>query len=127
MSNQFLNKILGKSNSNIVFNFSKSIKENLNHTTLGFEGVPIEPKKTTWDEFDNLLIKDYEFKTKSHMIYFLKELIDYKLSECLIMTIEGDHINVKISNIEGVNIGKNEIMISKYVDEIYEDITFIQF
>lgn len=127
MSHEFLSKILGKNNTNVVFNFSKSIKENLNYSTIGLEGVPIEPKKTTWDEFDNLLIKDYEFKTKSHMIYFLKELIDYKSSEYLIMTIEGSHINVKIFNIEGVSIGKKEIMISKYVDEIYEDITFIQF
>lgn len=125
MSNQILSKVLGKNNSGGLFNFSKSIKENLNYSYQS--NLPIEAKASSWSEFDNLLIKDFEFNSNDHMIYFIKELINYKFKECLIMTIENDLINVKIISIEGNSISKKEIMICKYVDEIYDDITFIQF
>ena len=125
MSNQILSKVLGRNNSSALFNFSKSIKENINYSHQNT--LPIEAKTSSWDEFDNLMVKDFLFDSNDHMIYFIKELIVYKFKEYLVMTIENNSINVKVTNIEGNSVGKKEIMICKYIDEIYDDITFIQF
>ena len=71
MSSQILNKILGKSNSSVLFDFSKSIKENTDYNPLPNDSLPIDAERTAWDEINNLLIKDYNFESKDHMFFFL--------------------------------------------------------
>ena len=127
MSSQILNKILGRGNSTVLFDFSKSVKENINRYPDENQVLPISPETTSWDDINNILIKDFSFESKDHMVYFVKELILYKHYESLIMTIGDEYINVKVKNIEGESIGKKELVISKYVDEIFEDITYIRF
>ena len=112
---------------------SKSFNENqyFSNETNYLENNPIEPIESSWKEIDHngnvFLEKTYTFKTVDHLNYFLSELI--KKSDSISyypeIFIKEKNVKVYLKNNFVNHIIQEDLMFSKFLDEIYEDIFYL--
>jgi len=119
----------------MLFDFSKSplqninnLKENKNFDTFT---VPIEPKKNDWEVIETkeekYIRKIYSFKDLKHIIYFLSETLK-ELSRKNIfpkMTLQEYKVSVEIIPSFLGEITELEINVTKFIDEVYEDVRYV--
>ena len=95
--------------------------------------APIEPSKSEWQQVDidnkTCLQKKYELESTKFLVYFINELINlsdelYHHPEILI-----DHtlVTITLYTRDLNDISERDVMMSKKIDEIIEDINVIKF
>lgn len=127
-----INQQLNKNKAN--FNFSKSIKENLNLNYNYDNKLPINinTDSRAWDcvNLDGVeqLMKSYDFKTHNHMMYFLNEFMSQmnKYNKNINVIIKNNQITISLYTQDINEVTEEDINISKYLDEINDDIMFIK-
>ena len=117
------------------FDFSKSIIKNIYNLSESVnaynEDTPINVEKSDWQILDThkgaFLQKKYNFGNYKHMLYFISEVIKEtgSIKKNPDMVISGLNIDVRIYSEFISDITSVELSISKFVDEIYEDIRYI--
>jgi pterin-4a-carbinolamine dehydratase len=132
MSSIIIENLIRKKNK-VDFDFSKSIKENQHIVSYDFENeMPIEVKDSSWDYINvnniEMLIKTYNFETFNHMMFFLNECMKKfnNLNVFPAIKIKNNNVNISLYT-EGINsVGELDLELSKYLDELNDDITFIK-
>lgn len=120
----------------MLFDFSKSLSYNVNRIKenkdydVGHQ-MPINPKHNEWERVESrngvFLEKVYEFRDAKHMLYFLTEALG-ELSKKNIYPkmITGElQIAVQVNSDIVGEITSLEINITKFIDEVYDDIRYI--
>lgn len=130
-----LENVINKSMS-IDFDMSKSYSENinnrnlLNHNNL-LSNMPIEPTESSWKEsrYENKTYfeKIYTFQNNKHVKYFLNEYFNSyeKLGYEPELFIKGKKIKIYLGDTNYGDISDIDIQFSKFLDEVYEDIFYI--
>ena len=120
------NNELDLSSSNIL---AKSLA-NMQRSTLS--PLPVEPEESTWEEVEEFdktyLEKDYVFKATKHMIYFINESLRQfdKMDHHAKLTIEHLSVNVQTYTHDVNNVTKQDLILTNFFDEIFEDISYIE-
>jgi pterin-4a-carbinolamine dehydratase len=121
----------------VLFDFSKSAIKNIRKlTTESYQpensfDLPIPVEKNEWSNItennSSYLQKKFDFKEYKHMIYFISEILKetHRIKNVPEMIINDSSIIVNISSDFLGDITSIEINISKFVNEIYEDIRYI--
>jgi len=129
-----LENILNKNNK-LVFNFSKSLNENIYQNKYDIEmSLPIEPASNLsgWQEYHenkkNFIGKTYYFDYYKHMIYFINEILSYAdlKNHYPELSIKESHVFVSLSTKEINEVTEIDIEYSKYIDEIFDEIKYIE-
>lgn len=136
MSQNLLENILANERSNIGFDFSKSIKgNNQNFTSFNYDNelpVQVEESINSWEhvfeEGIEKLTKCYFFRTQSHMMYFLNECMQkiHSLKKIPILNINNRSITIFLYTENLNQVTEIDLELSQYLDEINEDISFIE-
>jgi pterin-4a-carbinolamine dehydratase len=116
------------------FDFSKSPIQNINKLKENYDvelDVPVKVEKNDWQMYDTRqgkgLARTYYFKNYKHLMYFfteiVKELSDTKNIPVII--VRDLEVTVKIESDFLGDITSLELNISKFIEEIYEDIRYI--
>ena len=133
--NSVLRALLEK---NVDLKLKRSLNEisrgnvhNLTAMQSDIEEVPIEIKKSSWERFQvdgqEKLVKIYNMHDTRHVLYFLNELVkksDYMNHHPKII-LEGNSISVVLFTHDIGEITERDIVLSKYCDELYEDIVHL--
>jgi hypothetical protein len=119
----------------MLFDFSKSplqninnLKENKNYNVVN---VPIQVENNDWVIYDEkngkFISKKYEFNDIKHMLYFLSEILKELTVKSIFpkITILELEVNIDIIPEFLEEITSFEISITKFIDEVYEDIRYI--
>lgn len=119
----------------MLFNFSKSILQNINSINENINIVrhnPITVNKNEWKTVDEknssiYLSKVYYFKSYDNIIYFINEIIKElsKNKNVPKIIIDENSVEIMIFSDFIADITELEINISKFIDEIYDDIRYI--
>lgn len=120
----------------MLFDFSKSslfniekLKENKDYDVDHY--MPIMPERNEWQRIetknDVYLERVYEFRDIKHMLYFLAETLkELSMKEIYPEMITGEfQITVRINSDVVGEITALEVNITKFIDEVYEDIRYI--
>ena len=90
--------------------------------------TPIDTVSYNWEtkviKDYNTLMKTFDFKTKKELMYFLGETLT--LSDDFKIFIDGKKITMQVYTIDLKDVTEDDIKIAKEIDEIYDDIQFIQ-
>ena len=129
----------------IAINNRKIINEDLNlsgllkrnerlnffNTVNDIDEVPIEPKKVTWEQVDDhektFLTKTFNFQMQKHLIYFLNELIrkSNEVEHHPQIIINNNEIVIETYTHDINDITEADLSLIKFMDELYEDIEYI--
>lgn len=130
---------------NRVLTNSKSLNENLEFVngmnklfSSGFQGIrdipqlPIEPTSSQWEEIEDFnkrsLKRSFEFKNQKHIRYFINEILRVS-SEYFhdpIINISAKIVEIELYTHDINDISEQDLKIAKFIDEIYDDVKFIQ-
>ena len=95
------------------------------------EDLPLTVEKSTWEtivENDRTYLnKVYKFNTEKHILYFLNEVI-YRsnyINHHPKIIIENNLIEIVLYTHDVNDITELDLQMSKYIDEIYNDIVYI--
>ena len=111
-----------------LFNISK-LKENKDYDS-GYQ-MPINPDYNEWKRVESrndvFLERTYEFRDVKHMLYFLTETLrELSVKNIYPEMITGEfQITVRINSDVVGEITALEINITKFIDEVYDDIRYI--
>ena len=133
MSSLILENLM-KQASKINFDFSKSYKSNQNQPIeADIFDLPLEPKENnSWVEHDHdnkvYLEKIYKFHDTDHIIYFVKEVLSAqkKAQSDVELFIKNDNAKVFICSLQSTALTYQEVQLSKFIDEIYDDIFYLR-
>ena len=128
-----LENVINKNNK-LVFDFSKSLNENIYQNYDVEMSLPIEPESNSlgWQEYHenkkNFIGKAYYFEYYKHMIYFVNEILSYANVKNYYPEISIKENNVFISlTTKDINeVTESDIEYSKYIDEIFDEIKYIE-
>lgn len=119
----------------MLFNFSKSILQNINTINENINIArhnPITVNQNEWKTVDEknssiYLSKVYYFKSYDNIIYFINEIIKElsKNKNVPKIIIDKNSVEIMIFSDFIADITELEINISKFIDEIYDDIRYI--
>ena len=120
------------------FDLSKSCVQNLIKLNESYMQdnvpfkVPVQVEKNNWQQVSgkhqfDALKKEYQFKNAKHMLYFLSEILKetFDYENVPYIEINNDVISLEIKAVDLGTITKLEVNLSKYIDEIYEDIRYL--
>jgi hypothetical protein len=122
-----LESIVRKSNYN-NFNLTNSPSKII--ISENYDKLPLNIKEDDWHTIDKeghvVYVKNFNFKYLKHLMYFLEEILKISKKETkLKLFIEDNIIQVKISNNFVNDITNNELIIKKFIDEIFNEIIYI--
>ena len=93
--------------------------------------LPVEPEASTWktviDNMKTYMFKKYNFPSYRHVLYFLNESLEKSnnINHHPIITIDNNSIEVILYTHTLNDVSELDIDMSRYFDELYEDITII--
>ena len=135
-----LNKLIeniitsGAYNNNVKFELTKSYVSNAtNNINANYDNeLPVDVNDSTWETIENnnkkYLTKIYRFKDKEHLKYFLDAHIS-KSTEINYepeLFLKGQQIKCFLYTEELDDITEIDVEYSNFLDEIYEDIFFME-
>lgn len=130
---KYLSRLIESKKNIIEFDMSKSFHENrYNNFQSNIEVSPISPVESSWEEIRHnkgvYLEKTYSFPNKKHLKYFLSECIEEseKLSYYPELFIKENKVRVYLKNEFVDQISNEDLSFSKFLDEIYEDIFYLE-
>jgi len=117
------------------FGFASNMK---NLFTDNFQGVrnipelPIEANISEWEEVSDFskttLVKAFTFNKHKHLRYFVSETL--KESDRMMhhpeLEVGSEEVNVILYTHDINDISEPDLKLAKFIDEIYDDIKFIQ-
>jgi len=117
------------------FGFSSGMQ---NLFTDKFQGIrnipelPVEASKSEWEEvsdfYKTVLSKRFSFEKHKHLRYFVLEAL--KESDIMmhhpLLEIGSDYVKVELYTHNINEISEMDLKLAKFIDEVYEDIKFIQ-
>ena len=92
---------------------------------------PIKLDKSSWettlDEDDEKLEKTYKMHNDRHVLYFVSELIreSSRMNHHPIIQINHNEVSITLFTHDLGQVTEQDIKLSKFCDELYEDIVFI--
>jgi len=106
--------------------------------TNKFQGIrnipelPVEASKSEWEEvsdfYKTVLSKSFSFDRHKHLRYFVLEAL--KESDRMIhhprLEVGSDYVKVELYTHDINEISEMDLKLAKFIDEVYEDIKFIQ-
>ena len=131
-----INKLLFESiarnaESQKVFDFSQSpLQNNFLNRQIG-DDLPVEPIKKTWETIEysdrTAIERPYEFSDHDHLMYFIIETLNLanKVDHHPIIKINHLSIEISLCTLDIGDVTQLDLDMSKKIDEIYEDIDFI--
>lgn len=122
-----LENIIFKSQK-INFDMSKSLNENLSIVSSNVINVPVKPKAGTWEEINNSLFCNFSFNNISHIIYFVSQILEKAKSirHMPDIQIQDSNVSIYLQTKDLQQITETDILFSKFINDIYEDIKFIR-
>ena len=132
MLNLIIENLINKNEKNLDFNFTKSIKENLQTDVDNKLPIEIEKSKAEWENiYDNdgeKLIKSYHFNNHKHMLYFINEYLKKikLLHKTANISIQGMIVTVILFTEDIMQVSEIDLELAKYLDDINNDIIFIR-
>lgn len=113
--------------SNMTSLFSKSVS-----ATRDIIDLPISAEKSDWEEVDDYektsLSKVFQFKRHKHLRFFVNEVLKEsdRMMHHPLLTVNSDSIKVELFTHDFNDVSESDIKLAKHIDEIFEDIKFIQ-
>ena len=95
------------------------------------EDTPIKPEEATWenkkDNYKHYIERIYKFHTHKHMLYFINETIkkSHEVNHHPEMFVTENEIVVTLYTHDINDVSEQDIKLSKYFDDIYDDIVYI--
>ena len=97
-----------------------------------FKPLPVEVEKTDWQEDSSFnrtaLNKTFTFDTHKHLRFFVSETL--KESDTMqhhpILTVHESSVKVELFTMDINDISEQDLILAKFIDEIYDDVKFIQ-
>jgi|14BtaG_2_1085337.scaffolds.fasta_scaffold129720_2 pterin-4a-carbinolamine dehydratase len=134
---KYLARLIEYRNNSVTFDMSKSynenrrLTENISKLNYSHDAQPIEPVESDWQEINHktgvYLAKTYNFKNVKHIKYFLSECIDK--SELLAyypeIFIKQHDVKIYLKNQFTNQVSDEDIKFSKFLNEVYEDIFYL--
>lgn len=131
---KYLSQLIESKKHTINYDMTKSFRENHNvlaRVEMDHYDTPIDPSESSWEEIthrnETFLKKTYIFKNTQQIKYFIDEFLNKanKVNYFPELFLKENQIKVFLKN-EFVNqIMDEDILFSKFLDEIYEDIHYI--
>lgn len=120
-------------NLKIDFNFSKSLNENIYQNTDHDPDIslPIPVRSSSWEIIQNnnlnFMFKEYNFKYYKHLEYFITEILkkSNKIKHHPVIIIDESNVQIKLFTKNINDVSDLDIYLSKFIDEIYEEINYI--
>jgi pterin-4a-carbinolamine dehydratase len=125
LSNKRVRESIDMSDNSIFNNNKKYIERHMNDT-------PVEAIKAKWNSIDfgdyNALIKSYNFSSNDSLMYFVNEILttSQKIDHDVKLIIDGKYIEVVLYTRGYNNVTDIDIKLSKIIDEIFDDLNYIQ-
>ena len=90
--------------------------------------LPVNPEKSDWQVTQDLLSRDYYFENRDNLSYFLINILDHakELGHDPVLIIDYPKVIVELSTHELQEVTEVDLEFSKFIDEVYEDITFLK-
>lgn len=116
----------------INFDMSKSVHTNLLNERIDHVNTPIEPADSRWREVQidkvTALEKVYSFNSTAHVVYFITEILNYgsKNRHYPVVNNYKNNVTVRLFTPDLNYVTEIDIEMSKYINEVYEDISFIR-
>jgi len=117
------------------FNFSSGMNKLFTSEFQGIRNIPelpIEVETTTWEEVSDFyktsFVRSFVFKNHKHLRFFVSEILECssKMHHYPLMSIDSSKVVIELYT-QGINdISELDLKLSKFIDEIYEDVKFIQ-
>lgn len=135
MLNLIIENLINKNEKNLDFNFTKSVKENIQlqqKDLINNLPITIEKSSNEWENiYDNQgekLVKIYYFNNHNHMLYFINEYLNqikllFKSSDIIIKDMI---IQVTLFTENIMEVSEQDLELAKYLDDVYNDIIFIR-
>tara|TARA_X000001382_G_scaffold84586_1_gene59886 strand:+ start:4792 stop:5205 length:414 start_codon:yes stop_codon:yes gene_type:complete len=94
--------------------------------------LPVEASKSEWEEvsdfYKTVLSKRFSFEKHKHLRYFVLEAL--KESDIMmhhpLLEVGSDYVKVELYTHNINEISEMDLKLAKFIDEVYEDIKFIQ-
>jgi len=116
---------------------TKSANSNLSHFNridihdrLGMsheEEPPLSAEKSEWDVSSDMISRVYQIDNRNHFSYFLNNILDHasQLGHDPTIVINYPNISIKLKTHDLDEVTEIDLEFSKFIDEIYEDISFL--
>ena len=115
--------VMSESTEKIIGNFS------LSSSTVPSFDLPVSVDSSSWMVESNpeRLVRRYDFKKFSHLMYFINESLRHQehVQHHSKITIEAMSVTVETYTHDIDSITEQDINLSKYFDEIYSDVSFL--
>ena len=133
MSNKLLEIAIKNSlDKNKNFDFSNVInKSNVNFVGTDINELPLEVEESSWstinDDSKTYLSKTYIFNSQRHLIYFINETIVKSdlMNHHPIVILNHNQVTVQLYTHELNDVTDQDIALKTHIDEIYDDILFL--
>ena len=90
--------------------------------------LPIKPDESDWEVFSDALHKTFNFKSIEHMLYFIEELVKQSntIQHHPEIKIVDKTVDIMLTTHELGEVSDLDLRLSKFCDEIFEDIYYIE-
>ena len=111
----------------IITNFTNMTRSEMQSRLGNEEELPLSPKISKWSTEDNMLEREYVIENRNHFSYFLNSILDHanQINHDPILIIKYPSITVSLTTDTIGDVTDRDIDFSKFVDEVYEDVTFL--
>lgn len=115
--------------------FSRNMNSLFSQRALGamdIAEVPIAPKKIEWEENSDYtkttLTRSFAFDSGKHLRFFVNEILKEsdRMQHHPELRISGMEVEVELYTHDINDISEADLKLAKFVDEIYDDVKFIQ-
>jgi len=98
-------------------------------TTIPDTEPPIKAESSDWTTFTDpeRISRTFNFDKSNHLKYFITELLSYqeKVQHHAKITIEHGSVSVETYTHDINSVTQQDISLAKFCDEIYDDVTFL--
>jgi pterin-4a-carbinolamine dehydratase len=105
-----------------------SMIDNFEESTVGSERLPVNIERSSWETVPDpqRLIKTYELGSIKKIKYFINELLAYqdKTHHHAKILINGNYVTIETYTHEVNTVTQQDINLSRFADEVYEDTRF---
>jgi len=126
-----LTEFLQRGHSDNISESTEKILERMSFSLSTVPGseVPISVSSSAWETLGDpeRLSRRYVFSRFDHLVYFINESLKYQEESHhhAKMTIEGLEVTVETHTHDIQSVTSQDLMLAKYFDEIYSDVSFL--
>ncbi len=110
-------------------NFTYLSRDNMHHRLPSEElyELPLQVSKSEWEIDSDVISRVYKVDNREHFSYFVNNILDHaqKIGHDPFMIIKFPNISIKLSTHDLDQVTELDLEFAKFIDEVYEDISFI--